>query len=324
MAITREEALRQLIKQLKEISAKIGRGSLAVVGKSSQSVNLSSVTTALNSILAELITQRGILGTIDTDTGTIAAVDFSTETTLLTRATQATLVDVETLITASNVDLAAIEALLITNETANTAINAELDSIDANWNILSVNNIALLAIADFTEDIADINRDIRTDIRTLLAGNAERTWELSANYTCTANGSLIVTITIPSGQKLTNFWWMLVITGGSGPWQVDIEHQNSSGNRQRVLHTVSQATTVQHYPGPAGATTTVMFDSRTADMKPIAAGQKIEFTVLALTTVTPDLVEIRAGGDVRNDSSLTKAVTGTGTFSESAANSVIA
>jgi len=46
----------------------------------------------------------------------------------------------------ANVDLAALEVLATTAATARSDINSELDSIDANWNLLSLNQLNLAAI----------------------------------------------------------------------------------------------------------------------------------------------------------------------------------
>lgn len=171
MAITREEGLRQLIKLLKEISAKVGRGGGVVVGSRQASVNLSSVTTALNNVLAELQSQTTLLATTGGDTITQLLTSLET----ISISMNSNLIDLEGLLAETGGDnitelLTSIETVVISLNSQLIAVNSELDahtaidyflsgdttdggdllnelqSIDQNWNILSLNQLNLAAI----------------------------------------------------------------------------------------------------------------------------------------------------------------------------------
>ena len=343
MAVTREEALRQLIKILKEISVNIGRGGLAVIGRSSQSVNLSSVTTALNNVLAQLILMLTQLTSINSR---LIHTDGTINATMLARidsrvdglearadTTNINLSNIRTATEASQVDLAAIEALTITIDSVLDSMNSKLDtidsidyflsgdttdggdllnelqSIDANWNLLSVNNLALLSIESKLDDIEN-------EVDAIEESMSRNTWDFRATYTCTANGTLIVSLTVPSDQRLRDWWVSVLIVGGSGPWNVLVSHENTNapqGSMLDYIPTVSVATGNRVHT----------FDAQDAS-KPVPAGHKIVITILtSLTTTTPDVVTIAAGGEARNENDMTVAITGTGTFTESRDNDMI-
>ena len=275
MAITREEAFRQVIKQLKEISANIGRGGGVVVGSRQQSVNLSSVTTALNNVLAQLVTLNlqfadvtgnnptewleEIEARVDGVEPLLVTIDSDTSNIRITNGA------IQTLITAGNVDLAAMEVDLAAIEVLLTSLDGkdyflsgdttdggdllnELQSIDQNWNLLSVNNLALLAIADFTED----TRDNTQEIEDQLDFDQSRCVIHVADFDVTAipGTDVVVDVVIPTGQCIMVS--LRTVYTGAGTNTITLELL-ATNDLTKVIATIEPAfnvaaNSVEHWP----------------------------------------------------------------------------
>lgn len=233
MALTRTEALRQLLEQLEEISAKLNRSRVVSSGSRQVIVDLNGVIAKLQELLSELESQTAVLATIKTDTASISAEDFSTEATLSSLLTEATFTAEDfasqtTLALLAGIDfanesggnlstIAAIDYFLA-NGTDAADLLSELQSIDQNWNLLSVNNVALLALVDFQEDTRDNTQEIEDLLGTNPADTANRTllikelmdrgqwgavWKYHTQYEVTGIGggtTAVIDIRTPSGE----------------------------------------------------------------------------------------------------------------------------
>lgn len=320
--------LTELNRTLKRILEKIGSPSLVITKTRSVSVDLNSTNLRLNSVITEL---------------QAANVDLAALEVLAT-AGNVDLAALEVLGTAANVDLAAIEVLLTTLNTLTTTIDGvldsmnskldtidsidyflsgdttdggdllnELQSIDQNWNLLSVNQLNLAAILVAVLNNATSGRQDR-----LVQGSFEFSLHLWIRYTTTGNGTFQTTITIPSGQKLYNWWIHMAPTiGGARNIQVLIQTPNSRNWMIAFNLAAMTSGAKYHAPHPFGETVASgEMDGRSHGL-PLPAGTKIIFfSSSTWTTTTPDKIEIAMGGDLRTNSIPTTVVGGTGTFSE--------
>jgi len=332
VALTRTEALRQVIEQLKEISAKVGPSRLVSGTRTTQVVNLSGVISTLEKLLAELVLQTTRLTSID-------GKDFSTESTLSSLegkdfATQTTLASIAGIDFANesggNLDdiltrlttLTNIDYFLSGDTTDGGDLLNELESVDQNWNLLSVNQLNLAAIlaavinnaTSGRQDTAQTSFDsMVTDLTdaanrlSILIGKFEQKW--SRTYTCTIAGSLVLTFTVPASDywNKISFGFFPIIAANR---IVSVVRGDAGGGRIIPLDGITTLTTLVNRMIPnTGASSA---------RAPLDRWQGNATETYVLTISTPaigDVIVIEMVADKLNATNMvTPAVAGTGTF----------
>jgi len=337
VALTHTEALRQLIEKLEEISVKIGRSRTVSVGQRTVSLDITPMVDELKKILSELESQSTLLTSI-------SAEDFSTETTLALLeakdfATQATLSLLEGKDFATQVTLAAIASDIALLEAKDFFLSGdttdggdllnELQSIDQNWNLLSVNNVALLALVDFQEDTRDNTQEIEdllvgidedtndtANRIALLLGRFEQQW--SRTYTCTVAGSLILTFPVPASDTFrnTSFSFGAAFTSGR---TITIVRTRSGASVVDIWEGGHVLPTLALKPIPnQGASSISKLPAQGSGFSANAT-ENVVVSILGLTAVLPDVVTVRLIADKLNVTNMvTPVVSGSGTFTTGA------
>ncbi len=238
MAITRQE----FFKLLQKILAKLDRPDQLIAFRSQASINLPDNTVVLSNILAELQTQSTTLSSLDTDLTTIIGHVDGLEGLLTTMDASLDAIEVDAdAIRISNASMdtslnnieADADAIRITNASMDTSLNnietdadasrlslidienntdgiegkqdaalSELQSIDQNWNLLSVNSIALLAI-----DAILINIENEIDnVEELLQSQFQYKLDRKFDVTDISGGTTVrITIQVAANNPMLKF-----------------------------------------------------------------------------------------------------------------------
>ncbi len=337
MALTRTEALRQVVELLEEISAKLNRSHTVTVGQRTVIIDITGIITELKLILLELEAQSNTLTDIE-------GKDFATETTLALLegkdfATQTTLVALLTAFnnedfaqeSGGNLDaLASIDFFLSGDTTDGGDLLNELQSIDQNWNLLSVNNITLAAILtavlnnatsgrqDDAQDSFDLmvtDLDDMANRMNLLLRQFEQQW--SRTYTCTVAGTLILTFSVPVNDTFrdTSFSFGAAVSAGR---VLTIVRARSGGSIIDIWEGGHTIPTLALKPVPnQGASGISKLPAQNGFMA--NATETLVVTIAGLTAVLPDIITVRLIADKRNITNMaTPVVSGTGTFTAGA------
>ncbi len=337
MAVTREEALRQLVGALEEISAKLNRSHTVSVGARQVIIDITGIISELKLILTELQSQSTTLSSIDgkdfatqTTLSLVEGKDFATETTLLTRATQATLAAVETLVTTTNSLLTTIDTVLDVIKT-NTdpddgTMTVHLNSIDDNigglFGLLATNIAILAAVinnatsgrqdtAQVSFDAMVIDTDDTANRLAILIGQFEQKW--SRTYTCTAAGSLTLTFSVPASDywRKISFGFFPIIAANR---IASVVRGDAGGGRIIPLDGITTLTTLVNRMIPnTGAS------SARAPMDRWQANATETYVLTISTPAIGDIIVIEMVADKLNATNIaTPVVGGTGTFTTGA------
>lgn len=291
MAVTREQIHRTLRDILDELRRDGGQRIIGVGHRRGPAVDLSSTNSILTSILNRL-----------------NAVDFATETTLATRASESTLttraldtsVDgIEALLTTIDTSLNAIEsdvdATRITSASIDTKVAtaskqdsalSELESIDANWNILSLNSIAQLAISAIL-----INIEAEID-------NIEETIEYrhqlkyDSEFEITAAGGVIIELTPDSGNSMRNL--TVRVDNDSEVLSVEVKIKDGTGSSALINRDLMSQSMTSTAPVIWPDITFTGADMKTSNVDNILNPDTLFISILNVSLDTKINVAVRA------------------------------
>jgi len=314
MAVTSKDFFRVL----KEISDKLDQRQIAIVRPSTLSFDSTSLVNRLTEI-------RDNTADLDTNTDSLEALittltneldNTEEELANITTNTQ----DIENLLSDLNSLITTIDGVLDTIET-NTGSGGVIDTALGAGGFIGgtalgaagfIGNTALGGAAGVLGALNNIEGAV---------GGAG-TWTFQRKFTCTTNGSLIVRLQVPSGQKLTSWWLDIIGSGGTGNRSRQVDESLTGGSnrfrRMIYLNAALVITARNVLPRPHDSTSTAIgqWDGRVRDCG-IPPGHEIQITIQSLNTTGPDVIEIRGGGNVISTTDIvTSTSAGTGTFTE--------
>jgi len=322
MALTNKEILRQIEKFSKEFLAKLDRFSTTVVTTRPTIVTtaliestLSTISTTLSSILTEALsiaTSNTVLKNNSASGGTphansVRNLDITNLATFGGKFTNEWLSDMESSLNTLITHVDGLEALLGTGGPLDIALGA---GGFIGGTALGLGGSLLSGAGSIVAGLSKVEESI---------GGAA-TWDFQVTETITIAGTIIFTFTVPTGQKLTSWWIQWTVSGGATTPSIFVDQQDGSGRRLRRIFTVSnQAQGVfSHIPHIRATDAGNGYAAGNSVGWPgIPASHVIVVSFTNLTAVGPDVINLNAGGALRDTTAITSAKTGTGTSTQS-------
>ncbi len=308
--------------------------------------NTIDIEDRVDGLEAQGSTQITSLAAIDANTNTLEALlalEGGLTIANLLASIKANTIDIE-----DRVDgLEGQNSTMITNQ---GTMESDLESIDANWNLLSLNQLNLAAILVAVQNNATSGRQdtAQTSFDTMLTDNDAIITDLAAievllgtidtslnniesdadqirisvgNLAATAiatgsshtlnwfydftvgaagAGTFTVTLTVPTGQKLTNAWASVImpVRGSSETIEWHVLSATDVHTRRLSERTIANTSTRYHMPNEEAHANTGHIDGRSQTIT-VPAGQKLQWT-FSTNLSNNDQVQIRCGGDLRD------------------------
>lgn len=266
------------------------------------------------------------------DLAAIEALAITAATARIAAATARTDINAEldsiddnwNLLSTNQVNLAAILVAVLNNatsgrqDTSQTSFDTMLTDNDlmiADLDAIRLSNITINTSLDAIESDVDQIRISTSNIAaSVIATGSSHTLNWFYDFTVGAAGagSFIITLTIPTGQKLTNAWSTIImpVRGSSETVEWHVLSASDVHTRRLSERTIANTTTRYHMPNEEAHTNTGHIDGR-SQVITVPAGQKLQWT-FSTDLSNDDQVQIRCGGDLR-DGTTFAAATRTGT-----------
>jgi len=308
-------------------------------------VDLAALEVDLAAIEVLTTTSRDHLAAIESDTGPMQ-VDIAAIEVLLTTL-NSLITTIDSVLDSMNSKLDTIDSIdyFLGNSTDAADLLSELQSIDANWNLLSVNQVAMAAVAVNTANNATTGKQdtAQTSFDTMLTDNdamitdlaaievllttiakqvTNHDWDFQVIETCSAAGTLIYAFQPADGDVFTDFWMMYTVAAGSGTIAtIIVNHTNEGGGvKLRELDTrasYSKTSAVEiHIPTERPSTSQGFADGRVMGIR-VPFNHKVFITFT--TPAIGDVITIRCGAKTKTTSTPGDVKSGTGTFTQTGA-----